>query len=93
MLNKMLFLLPYFYVACAAQKCFRFMFSCTDFFVKVDVKEINFVTPDVQALATPEFQKKESRGICCLSEHFLLVMLFIDRNQLADIFYSGVQWA
>ncbi|XP_049360100.1 protein OSB1, mitochondrial-like [Solanum verrucosum] len=58
----MLFLFPYFYVACAAQKCFHFMFSCTDSFVKVDVKEINFVTPDVQALATPEFQKKESRG-------------------------------
>ncbi|WMV27501.1 hypothetical protein MTR67_020886 [Solanum verrucosum] len=29
---------------------------------QVYVKEINFVTPDVQALATPEFQKKESRG-------------------------------
>lgn len=29
---------------------------------QVDVKEINFVTPDVQASATPEFEKKESGG-------------------------------
>lgn len=29
---------------------------------EVDVKEINFVTPDVQASATPEFEKKESGG-------------------------------
>lgn len=88
-----LFLIPYFYVACVAQKCFSFMFSCTDSFVKVDVKEINFVTPDVQASATPEFEKKESGGTCRLSEHFLSVMKFIDCKKLTDIFYIGVWWA
>lgn len=72
---------------------FRFMFSCTDSFVKVDVKEINFVTPDVQGSATPEIEKKESGGTCCLSEHFLLVMMLIDCKQLTDIFYIGVEWA
>ncbi|KAH0680485.1 hypothetical protein KY285_021512 [Solanum tuberosum] len=53
---------------------------------QVDVKEINFVTPDVQALAIPEFQKKESRGEDELEN-------YRNRIQLWQIFFaSPFEW-
>ncbi|XP_055835676.1 protein OSB1, mitochondrial-like [Solanum dulcamara] len=53
---------------------------------QVDVKEINFVTPDVQASATPEIEKKESGGEDEWEE-------YRNRIQLWQIFFaSPFEW-
>lgn len=68
-----------------------FLFSCTDSFVKVVVKEINFATPDVQVSATPEFEKKESGGIDFLTISYRLIM-FVDCKQFIDIFFFSKEF-